>query len=397
MRFGPQRLAMPSNNMERIDITVGEGISRREVMKQLTTTTGAMATGSLAGCSALQRSPSKSTTKSSGGGKGRAPDYQLVELIPPPNSLDFQQAPPKRKVTMVTHDASTSFFDPTIGGLHDATKKLGWRGNFTGPSSGFDPQNQIKILESVVDSAPDVIATTVTDPSSYDRVIKRALNQDISVILYNTNSLTRKAMRNKFGRSLAYVGQDQEAAGYVCGLTLLDKLPKNAKKITVGLSDPGHSALSARADGTEMAIKQNSNIEITERLNYTGDSNEGISRIENHLTSNNIDGIAGVDAFTWFIGNALKNQNMSNKVVGGGFDLTTETLDHINNNVLKFTIGQDPYSQGYMSVMQMFAYVDRGMPPKDYETGAEVIDSENINFAKERSGGWGKLLKWQKE
>ena len=391
---------MVSGNDNRTDIVVGDGISRRTVVKQIAAATGVAAMGGLAGCSAVQRQQETTTAgggggNGNGGGGGQAPDYQLVELVPPPDTLKFDQNPPERRVTMVTHDASTSFFDPTIGGLHDATRQLGWRGNFTGPSSGFDPQEQINLLESAIDAGPDAIVTTITDPSSYDNVINRALDNDIPVVLYNTNALTRDQMREKYGRALAYTGQDQVAAGYVCGLTMVEKLPDDAQRVTVGLSDPGHSALSARADGTEMAIKQNSDLEVTERLNYTGDSNEGISRIENHLTSNDVDGIAGMDAFTWFIGNALKNQNMSGEVVGGGFDLTTETLQHINNDVLKYTIGQDPYSQGYVPTMQLFAYMDRGMPPKDYATGAEVIDSDNIQFAMERSGAWGTLLQWQ--
>lgn len=393
---------MPFGSKDRVNIEVGKGVSRRKVLQQMT---AAGAIGGLAGCSALQRNQdggnggsdgdSGSSGSMDGGSGGQAPDYQLVELVPPPDPLTFDQEPPERRITMVTHDASTSFFDPTIAGLHDATRQLGWRGNFTGPSSGFDPQEQISILESAVDSGADVIATTITDPSSYDNVINRALENDIPVVLYNTNALTREQMRNKYGRALAYTGQDQVAAGYVCGLSLLDKLPDDASTVTVGMSDPGHSALSARADGTEMAIKQNSDLEITERLNYTGDSNEGISRIENHLVSNDIDGIAGMDAFTWFIGNALDNQGMAGDVVGGGFDLTSETLKHINNDTLKYTLGQDPYNQGYIPTMQMFAYMDRGMPAKDYATGAEVIDSEIIDFAMERSGAWGTLLQWQ--
>ena len=42
----------------------------------------------------------------------------------------------------------------------------------------------------------------------------------------------------------------------------------------------------------------------------------------------------------------------------------------------------------------MFQYLDRGIPPKNYPTGAEVIDTENIEFAQERSN-WGTLREWQ--
>lgn len=396
---------MTSDDRDAIDISVGEGIPRRTVMRQLGVAAGLGAFGGLAGCSAIQRGGGQSggNNNSNGGsgngdqgGSNQAPEYQIVDLVPPPTELNFTREPPQRNITMVTHDASTSFFVPTIAGLHDAARQTGWGANFTGPTSGFDVQQQVSLLESAVDSGPDVIATTIADANSYNNVIQRALDSDIPVVLYNTNAWTREQMRNQFGQGLAYTGQDQVAAGYVCGLTMLDKLPNDANTVTVGLSDPGHSALSARADGMEMAVKQNSNIQVTDRLNYTGDSNEGISRIENHLTSNpDLGGVMGADAFTWFIGEAINNQNATDSVVGGGFDLTEETLQFINDGVLKYTIGQDPYSQGYIPPLQMWEYLDRGIPAKDYPTGAEVIDESNIQFATQRSGGWGALRRWQ--
>lgn len=387
---------MASDDDSTVNIRVGAGVSRRQVMRQLGAVTAVGSLAGLAGCSALQREGSGDDGNDGGGGSGGngdAPEYQLVELNPPPTELDFSADPPEREITMVTHDASTSFFDPTIAGLHDAASQLGWSANFTGPSSGFSVEEQVSTLESAVTAGPDVIATSIADPSAYDNVINRALEEDIPVILYNTNALTRDEMRDKFGRALAYAGQDQVAAGYVSGLAMLDRLPDDASVVTVGLSDPGHSALSARADGIEMAIEnEGDGIEINDRLNYTGDSNEGISTIESHLSANSdLDGLMGVDAFSWFIGNALENQDMTDDVLAGGFDLTTETLDHISNGAMTYTIGQDPYSQGYIPTIQMFAYMDRGMPPKDYPTGAEVIDESNIDFATDRSGGWGDL------
>lgn len=387
---------MPDGD-KRLSIDVGHGISRRSVMRQIGAVAGLGAAAGLAGCQQGDGDGGDGNGNGNGNGNGgSAPDYQQVDLVPPPNDLAFDQDPPEREVTMVTHDASTSFFVPTIAGLHDATRQLGWSGNFTGPASGFDPEEQVNILESAVDSGPDVIATTVTDPSSYDSVIQRALDEDISVILYNTNAYTRADMRDKFGRALAYAGQDQTAAGYVCGLAMIDNVDADSGSITPGLSDPGHSALSARADGFEMAIENESDYDLNDRLNYTGDSNEGISAVENHISgTDDVVGIGGMDAFTWFIGNALENQNASGDITGGGFDLTEETLEHIGNDTLKYTIGQDPYSQGYLPVIQMFAYRDRGMPAKDYATGAEVIDSSNIDFATERGGAWDTLREWQ--
>lgn len=370
----------------------GADVSRRQVMKQLGVAAGAVgAFGGLAGCFQEDGDGDGDTNA-----QGDGPNYQLVDLVPPPTDLDFTSDPPDRQITMVTHDAQTSFFNPTIGGLHDAASQLGWDATFTGPTSGNDPQQQVEILETVVDSGPDAIATTLNNENAFDNVIGRALDNDIPVVLYNTNALSRDQMRETFDRSLAYTGQDQVAAGYVCGLAMLERLPDDASRVTAGLSDPAHSALSARADGMEAAIEQEGDgIEVTDRLNYTDNANEGVAAVENWFTSNpDLDGIMGADAYTWLIGNAIENQGMAGDVTAGGFDLTTETMDHISNGTLQYTVGQDPYSQGYVPTIQLFAYMDRGMPPKDYPTGAEVVDESNIEFAIERSGGWGDLLEY---
>ncbi|RKD95530.1 substrate-binding domain-containing protein [Halopiger aswanensis] len=383
-----------ADNDDRISVRVGSGISRRRVMQQL----GAIAAvGGLAGC--LQRNEGDEDSGNGGDSgsdsDGTAPSYQRVDLTPPPTELDFSRDPPERDITMVCHNAAISFWDPAIGGLHDAASQLGWNATFTGPSGGFSVEEQVNILENVVASEPDAIVTTVSDTEAYNSVIQDALDNDIAVLTFNTNSLReegRQHMREEFGQALPFVGQDQYSSGYANGMALLDKLPDDASKVTIGLADPAHSGQAARASGAEDAIRQNSDIEITDRVNYTDDSNEGVSRIANHLAANpELDGMAGSDAYSWFIGQAAEEEGMAEDMVIGGFDLDQNTLDYIQQGVMNYTTGQDPYSQGYLPVHQAFAYLERGMPPKEIMTGAEIVDQETIDFALERRN-WGELL-----
>jgi ABC-type sugar transport system substrate-binding protein len=398
-----------------IEITVGAGVSRRSLLKQVSAAVSAGALTGLAGCGAQQgEGPGTATEMTTneaqeqtesgdgdsgdgggGGGDGEVPNYQLINLTAPPTELDYTSEPPSRSITMVTHDASTSFFVPTIAGLHDAARQLGWEATFTGPTSGFDVTRQVELIESAIDSGPDALATTIVDQNAYNNTIPRAFENDIPVVTYNTNPLTRDQMREKFGRALAYTGQGQVGAGYVCGLALLERLPDDATTVTIGTCCPGASFSENRSRGMELAIRQNSDLELTQMVNYTGQASEGVSKLENHITANpDVDGIIGTDAFTWFIGDAIANQGAEGDIVGGGFDLTGQTLEHISDGILKFTIGQDPYSQGYVPTNQMFQYLDRGIPAKNYPTGAEVIDTENIEFARQRSD-WGTLREWQ--
>ena len=41
---------------------------------------------------------------------------------------------------------------------------------------------------------------------------------------------------------------------------------------------------------------------------------------------------------------------------GGGFDLLPKTLELIDDGLLDFTIDQQPYLQGFYTVMEMFMY-----------------------------------------
>jgi len=384
-----------SNEDGQTRINVGTGISRRRVMQQL----GALsAVGGLAGC--LQQEDTETPGDSDdgdSGGDGAAPPYQRIDLNPPPTELEFARDPPERSVTMVCHNGAISFWNPAIGGLHDAASQLGWNATFTGPSGGFDAQGQVDILENVVASQPDVIITTVTNTQAYNTVINDALDNDIAVLTFNTNSLReegRQFMRDEFGRALPFVGQDQYSSGYANGMALVEKLPDDASKVTVGLADQGHSGMVSRANGAEDAIKQQTDIELTERVEYGDAASEGVSTVENHLTANpDLDGMVGSGVYSWFIGQAADQQGMAGDMIIGGFDLDQNTLEYIQEGVMNYTTGQDPYSQGYFPVLQAFAYLERGMPPKEYLTGAEIIDQDVIDFALERRN-WGELLNY---
>ena len=384
-------------------VRVGSGLSRRDIMRQLGGATAIGSAAGLAGCTGLifeedddpnDEAPENGNNNNGNGDGGPVPDYQLIELIPPPTELNYEDMWGERDVMMVTHDAATSFFDPCIAGLHDACYQLGWTGEFTGPTGGHDVEEQISIMESIVDAGPDVLITTLTDSQAYDAVIEEAIAADITVLVYNTIALDAEEMRDKYGRSLSYTGQENIAAGYVCGLAAAERLDDDEGLVTIGTCCPGHSALEDRAEGIERALLNETNVDVNV-LEYTDDPSEGVTRLEDHITAeDDLIGIVGTDAYTWTIGEALESQGVEDEILGGGFDLEEPTLNMINDGIMDYTIGQDPYSQGYMPVMLSWLYLERGIPPKDYRTGAEIIDQENVEFTFVRDD-FTTLMNWQ--
>jgi ABC-type sugar transport system substrate-binding protein len=388
-----------------LEIDVGDGLSRRKVMRRIGGAAALGAFGGLAGCSGNQGNSggnqgNNGSQDSSGGGQGSggaAPDYQLVEYIPPPTNLDYTSPGAELDMVMVTHDASASFFVPVIAGLHDAARQVGWNARFTGPSSGFDPEKQVDIVNSTIDEGPDVLATTIVNKQTFTDAIKRAVDNDIHVITYNTNAWSRDEMRNRVGQALAFAGQIQIPAGYATGVAVLDAMDDTSSgSAAIGISDPGHSALSARAEGVEMAFSQNSNLNIKSRINYGGNSSDGISAVEDFITANpDVKTIVGVDGFAWFVGRAIENQGKSGEIIGGGIDVIERILEEMKKGNLQVAVGQDGYSQGYVPTTSSWAYMTRGIPPKNYITGAEVVTPQNVDQVLTRSNNWSTLREWQ--
>ena len=77
---------------------------------------------------------------------------------------------------------------------------------------------------------------------------------------------------------------------------------------------------------------------------------------------------------------ALKQVGLKNVAVGG-FDLSSVIVQGIKDGQIIATIDQQPYSQGFMSVMQMALYLKYGLHPSSIPTGGTgMIDKTNVNL-----------------
>jgi len=405
-----------SNN--RINIVVGKGVTRRQVMKQASVAMGSAGMASLTGCSSLggngtegadgggdggdggdggggTGSEQTSVSEADASAQGAQRDPEIVELVPPPTELDYSQLPPERHMTMVVHIATATFFVPVIAGLHDAAGQVGWTVNFTGPEE-YSPQAQADIINSAIDSGADAIATNIVDDQAFDDVLQRVIDNDIILAPFNTVAYTDQQWEEKFGRVYKSVAQNLVDSGYVSGLQMLEYLPDDAKKVAIASSTPSANYVQARSQGMREALS-GTGVSVDQTINITTNASEGVSKLEDYLTANpDAGGILGVDAFAFMIGQAIDNQGLQGEVYGGGFDVNPDILQQIQDGLLSYTIGQDPYSQGYITAVQVWEYLERGVPRKNYRTGSEVIDAENVDFVQDRSN-WGELREFQQQ
>jgi ribose transport system substrate-binding protein len=307
-----------------------------------------------------------------------------------PRSKSQPQGAPKsgerRKVIFVTHD-NNPFFVPVIKGLQEFGKLRGWETQFLGPPK-HDVQQTVEMQANAIAAKPDAVGFTRVDTTSFDANIKRAQQQGIFVILFNTASAGHRSL------GLAYVGQEFISAGQASGL----QAAKHAHEITgkkdglivLGTIAPGHSALEQRMEGARQGIaqynKQNGTNFTTEVLATATDQNEAIGKIDAkwQKDSNRIVGFAHADFGHWFTGIWIEDRGLKGKVANGGFDLVQGALEAIKSGTAQWSIGQNPYAQGWVTSALIDMQLEASYPPFDYDTGAEVVDASNIDAVTER-------------
>jgi simple sugar transport system substrate-binding protein len=81
------------------------------------------------------------------------------------------------------------------------------------------------------------------------------------------------------------------------------------------------------------------------------------------------------------VAETMKQYNLPAKGVhGGGFDLLPRTVELISEGFLDFTIDQQPYLQGFYTVMEMFVTLASGglVGPAECNTGLKFVTKESV-------------------
>jgi simple sugar transport system substrate-binding protein len=91
-------------------------------------------------------------------------------------------------------------------------------------------------------------------------------------------------------------------------------------------------------------------------------------------------GVGGGD--TMNTGLVMRQYDLAKKGVhAGGYDLLPRSLEAVNDGFLDFVIDQQPYLQGFYTVMEMFAFKASGglVGPADVNTGLKFVTKDSVS------------------
>jgi ABC-type sugar transport system substrate-binding protein len=408
-------------------IDVGSGVSRRKLMTQLAAV--GTATG-LAGCSLGVENGEDS---GSGDGDGNAEgsvqaggadfEFSRHPMVAPPgwdgSKTQSGSGQNQRRAVFVIQNIDNPFFIPMTVGFNDALNIFGWTGGVTGPGQGGGVAEQVNIIETEIEnlSAGDVLVTTILDNQAYIDPIQQALDNDIVVVNGHTTPSEADWNYERQQQNLSYRGEPMIAphvgirdarGGTAMAAEAYERMQSklDTDEYTVLLTNelPDNPSVTRRvnADANPTGTAQRyfeaqGNVEIfnDQVINPSPNISEARDTIVSTIGGADVDAVV-CSAFWGAVGagQALAAGELEGPMVICGFDLVEPLLNGIDAGNIDFTVGQDPYSQGFQNVPMAWMYVERGIEMKDLEWGVSVVDQDNVDFALSRRS-WGDLLEWQ--
>ncbi len=283
---------------------------------------------------------------------------------------------PKWRFVFVNHVTSNPFFVPTQYGIHDACALLGCTYQWTG-SEISDVAQMVNAMNAAIAAKADGIAVAIVDPKGFDAPTARALEAGIPVFSYNAD-----APPGSPNKRLAYIGQDLFLSGEMMGERIVKLVGKG--DVALFIATPGQLNLQPRVDGAIAAIKK-SGAPIKATVIATDPSvNVGLSKIRayylGHPGVKGMFGTSGGD--TENVGTVMQEYDLPKKGAhGGGFDLLPKSLQAVHDGYLDFVIDQQPYLQGFYTVMEMFAFKVSGglVGPANINTGLKFVVKGSVS------------------
>jgi simple sugar transport system substrate-binding protein len=270
---------------------------------------------------------------------------------------------------VVSHATAVPFFVPVRKGVEEAGRLLGVDVSFTGPP-GFDISRQVEFIQAAIAGGSDGIGTTMPNPDAFNDVVREALARGIPVVALNADAPSS-------GR-LAYIGQGNFEAGQSMGREIRKLLPDGGR-VLLCTHTAGAFNLEERLRGVQSVLTGAGGF-TPHVLATSTDLVKASSLIASYCQGNpDTRGIFGVDDITGSaIAQVIEREGWKGKVHGGAFDLVPDVMNAIQRGTMQFTIDQQPYLQGFQTVVQLYLLKRFGLAPTDINTGVAAITAADV-------------------
>ena len=247
-------------------------------------------------------------------------------------------------IAVITHGDNGVFWSVFQKGAEDAGKTLGITVEYQGSNNtGTD---QAAMINQAVADGVDGLAVSLADPDAVRDAVKSAVDAGIPLVTTNSGSNLYK----EFG-AFTHIGQDEFTAGAGAG----DKFNEaGAKVLLCAKQEQTNTGLDARCDGAKSTFKGKFLTPTTTSGDASGKQQADLkAAIDADPTIDAVFGTGPVVAHDA----AAAVKELGRTVTVGGVDLSPDILKDIAAGDVLFTIDQQQYLQGYISVVALYLNV----------------------------------------
>jgi len=237
----------------------------------------------------------------------------------------------------------------------------------------LDASEQLQILDKLEQKGVSGISICPILEKSISKRIDELVDKGIPVITFNSDL--------KDSKRLCFVGQDNEKAGRTAFGLMNLILPSNSK-VAILTSSQGLDCHVHRIGGFISALASSfSGIQLVGiSENKDRDDLAFDEVIQFCKKYPDLEGIYLTGGGAGGLGNALKVCNMEKQVKVVTHDLVPPVLTLMNEGIIKFTIGQNPFTQGNLPIKLLFDYVFKKIKPekKNFYTNIDIKIAESL-------------------
>jgi simple sugar transport system substrate-binding protein len=243
-------------------------------------------------------------------------------------------------VAVITHSDGGVFWSVFQKGAEKAGQDLGITVQVLG--SNNDGVKQAEMINQAVSDKVAGLAVSLADPSAVKDAVLAAGAAGIPIVTTNSGSNLYK----EFG-AFTHIGQDEFTAGAGAGEKFT---AAGVKSLLCVKQEQTNTGLDARCDGAKSTFKGKFDI-ITTSGDASGKQQADIKAALDARAD--VDAVFGTGPVVAHDA-AVAAKELGRTVVIGGVDLSTDLLKDIASGDVAFTIDQQQYLQGYVSVLALY-------------------------------------------
>jgi simple sugar transport system substrate-binding protein len=271
-------------------------------------------------------------------------------------------------IQMVTHEqAGDTFWDKIRAGAEDAANAHGITLQYSNNENGPE---QATLVQNAIDSKVSGLAVTLANVDAVVPVVQKAVDAGIPTVAFNQgfDNYTDAGAE-------MYFGSDELLAGQTIGQKISQD---GAGKALCVVQAQGLVALETRCQGVKEGFAN------TENLYVNGADLPSVqATIQSKLTQDPaITHMVTLGAPIALAGLQALESASNTSVKIATFDLNQEVAQAIKDQKIQFSVDQQPYVQGYMSVTALWMNITNGNDiggGKPTLTGPSIVDASNID------------------